>query len=72
LPSEAGKPVDASVIKAQRNRPNKGVNSENTQYLEGGYNVKVGSLKLHYGMAQARYLGKSRNQMRFGMKCLAA
>lgn len=170
--------VDASVIKAQRNRPNKGMNGENTQDPEAGYNVKVGSdgkvkttygykahisvdeddfikatdftagnvhdsqcftellngeesevfadsayasqktnewleqrdigngvlerayrnkpltdqqkasnkvksrirssvervfgiLKLHYGMAQARYLGKARNQMRFGMICLA-
>jgi transposase, IS5 family len=170
--------VDASVIKAQRNRPNKGVDGENTQDPEAGYNVKAGSdgktkttygykahisvdeddfikaigftagnvhdsqcftellsekeskvfadsayasrktnqwleqrrigngvlerayrnkpltdqqkasnkvksrircgvervfgiLKLHYGMAQARYLGKSRNQMRFGMMCLA-
>jgi IS5 family transposase len=170
--------VDASVIKAQRNRPNKGVDGENTQDPEAGYNVKSGSdgktkttygykahinvdeddfiksigftagnvhdsqcftellsekeskvfadsayasgkttkwlkersidngvlerayrnkpltdqqkasnkmksrircgvervfgiLKLHYGMAQARYLGKARNQMRFGVMCLA-
>jgi IS5 family transposase len=170
--------VDASVIKAQRNRPNKGVNGENTQDPEAAYNVKAGSdgktkttygykahisvdeddfikatdftagnvhdsqcftellsgeesevfadsayasqktnvwlrqrgiangvlerayrnkpltdqqkvsnkiksrircgvervfgvLKLHYGMGQTRYLGKARNQMRFGMMCLA-
>lgn len=170
--------VDASVIKAQRNRPNKGVDGENTQDPEAGYNVKVGSdgkkkttygykahinvdeddfikatdftagnvhdsqcftnllsgeesevfadsayasqatddwlarrgigngvlerayrnkpltdeqkannkkksrlrsgvervfglLKLHHGMAQARYLGKARNQMRFTLMCLA-
>jgi hypothetical protein len=35
--------VDASVIKAQRNRPNKGVNGENTQDPEASYNVKMGS-----------------------------
>lgn len=35
--------VDASVIKAQRNRPNKGVDGENTQDAEAGYNVKAGS-----------------------------
>lgn len=170
--------VDASVIKAQRNRPNKGVNSKNTQDPEADYNVKTGSdgkkkvtygfkahisvdedgfikatgftagnvhdsqcftellsgtesqvyadsayasektdewlaereidnrvlerayrnkpltdtqktrnkiksrirsgvervfgvLKLHHGMAQARYLGKARNQMRFNLMCLA-
>jgi IS5 family transposase len=30
-----------------------------------------GILKLHYGMAQARYLGKARNQMRFNLICVA-
>lgn len=35
--------VDASVIKAQRNRPNKGVDGENTQDPEAGYSVKAGS-----------------------------
>lgn len=44
--------VDASVIKAQRNRPKKGVNGENTQDPEAAYNVKVGAdgkLKTTYG-----------------------
>jgi len=44
--------VDASVIKAQRNRPNKGVDGENTQDPEAAYNVKVGAdgkLKTTYG-----------------------
>jgi IS5 family transposase len=44
--------VDASVIKAQRNRPNKGVDGENTQDSEAAYNVKVGAdgkLKTTYG-----------------------
>jgi len=44
--------VDASVIKAQRNRPNKGVNGENTQDPEAAYNVKTGSdgkKKITYG-----------------------
>lgn len=35
--------VDASVIKAQRNRPNKGVDGENTQDPEAGYSVKRGA-----------------------------
>lgn len=35
--------VDASVIKAQRNRPHKGVDGENTQDPEAAYNVKAGS-----------------------------
>lgn len=44
--------VDASVIKAQRNRPNKGVDGKNTQDAEAAYNVKVsadGKLKTTYG-----------------------
>ncbi|MDZ7923296.1 MAG: transposase [Marinagarivorans sp.] len=44
--------VDASVIQAQRNRPNKGVNGNNTQDPEAGYSVKVaadGKLKTTYG-----------------------
>lgn len=35
--------VDASVIKAQRNRPNKDKNGNNTQDPEAAYNVKAGS-----------------------------
>ena len=35
--------VDASIIKAQRNRPNKGVDGENTQDPEASYHVKAGS-----------------------------
>ena len=35
--------VDASVIKARRNRPNKGVNGENTQDPDAAYNVKAGA-----------------------------
>jgi IS5 family transposase len=35
--------VDASVIQAQRNRPNKDKNGNNTQDPEAGYNVKIGS-----------------------------
>lgn len=44
--------VDASVIKAQRNRPNKDKNGNNTQDPEAGYNAKVasdGKLKTTYG-----------------------
>ena len=35
--------IDATVIQAQRNRPNKGVNGQNTQDPEAGYSVKNGS-----------------------------
>lgn len=35
--------VDASVIQAQRNRPNKDKNGNNTQDTDAGYNVKMGS-----------------------------
>lgn len=44
--------VDASVIKAQRNRPNKDKDGNNTQDPEADYSVKVGSdgkLKTTYG-----------------------
>lgn len=44
--------VDASVIQAQRNRPNKGVDGENTQDPEAGYSVKAGAdgkVKTTYG-----------------------
>ena len=30
-----------------------------------------GVLKQHHGMAQARYLGKARNRMRFNLQCVA-
>ena len=30
-----------------------------------------GVLKLHYGMAKARYLGQARNRARFALLCLA-
>lgn len=35
--------IDASVIQAKNNRPNKDKNGENTQDKEAGYNVKAGS-----------------------------
>ena len=44
--------VDASVIKAQRNRPHKNKDGNNTQDPEAGYSVKVaadGKLKTTYG-----------------------
>ncbi len=44
--------IDASVIQAQRNRPNKNKNDENTQDPEAGYNVKTasdGKRKTTYG-----------------------
>jgi IS5 family transposase len=44
--------IDASVIKAQRNRPNKNAQGENTQDPEAGYNVKTasdGKQKTTYG-----------------------
>lgn len=44
--------IDASVIEAQRNRPNKDKDGKNTQDPEAGYSVKVaadGKLKTTYG-----------------------
>lgn len=44
--------VDASVIEAQRNRPNKDKNGNNTQDAEAAYNVKIassGKQKTTYG-----------------------
>ncbi len=44
--------IDASVIKAQRNRPNKNAKGESTQDPEAGYNVKTasdGKQKTTYG-----------------------
>jgi IS5 family transposase len=44
--------VDASVIQAKQNRPNKGVDGNNTQDKEAGYNVKAssdGKQKTTYG-----------------------
>lgn len=44
--------VDASVIQAQRNRPNKDKHGNNTQDPDAGYNVKIsadGKLKTTYG-----------------------
>lgn len=44
--------VDASVIQAKQNRPNKGVDGNNTQDKEAGYNVKTssdGKRKTTYG-----------------------
>jgi len=44
--------VDASVIQAKQNRPNKGVDGNNTQDAEAGYNVKAssdGKQKTTYG-----------------------
>lgn len=44
--------IDASVIEAKQSRPNKGVNGENTQDKEAGYNVKQGGdgkMKTTYG-----------------------
>lgn len=44
--------IDASVIEAKQSRPNKGVDGENTQDKEAGYNVKQssdGKMKTTYG-----------------------
>jgi IS5 family transposase len=59
--------IDASVVQAQRNRPNKDKNGNNTQDPEASWNVKQGS----DGMGQTRYLGLARNRIRFGVMCLA-
>ena len=48
--------VDASVIQAKQNRPNKGVDGSSTQDKEAGYNVKTssdGKRKTTYGFFKA-------------------
>jgi IS5 family transposase len=59
--------IDASVVQAQSNRPNKDKDGNNTQHSEASWNVKQGS----DGMGQARYLGLARKRIRFGVMCLA-
>ena len=60
--------------KAYRNRPltkhQKDNNKKKSRHRCGVERV-FGILKLHYGMGQARYLGKARNKMRFVLSCLA-
>lgn len=52
-----------SEAQKQRNRMNAGVRCTVERVF--------GILKLHYGMAKARYLGQARNRARFGLLCLA-
>lgn len=60
--------------RAYRNKPltkaQKASNKAKSR-LRSGVERVFGILKLHYGMAQARYLGKVRNQVRFTLICLA-
>lgn len=67
--------IDNRVIKrAYRNRP---LSNEDKQFnrLHSGVRSTVervfGVLKLHYGMAKARYLGIDRNRTRFELMCVA-
>ena len=52
-----------TVTQKQRNRMNSRVRCTVDRVF--------GILKLHYGMAKARYLEKARNRARFGLLCLA-
>lgn len=65
--------IDASVIQAQRNRPNRNKNDENTQDPEAGYNVKTASdgkqkttygFKVHMNVDENGFIKK--NQMSAG------
>lgn len=67
--------IKSSVIKrAYRNRP---LTDEDKHFnrIHSGVRCTVervfGVLKLHYGMAKARYLGLSRNRTRFELMCVA-
>ena len=67
--------VKSRIIKrAYRNKP---LTKQNKQFnrLHSGTRATVervfGVLKLHYGMAKARYMGLSRNRTRFELMCVA-
>lgn len=60
--------------RAYRNKPltkKQKASNKKKSGLRSGVERVFGVLKLHYGMAQARYLGKLKNQMRFTLMCLA-
>lgn len=60
--------------RAYRNRPltqHQKANNRRKSSIRNGVERVFGLLKLHYGMGQARYLGKVRNQVRFNLMCLA-
>lgn len=60
--------------RAYRNKPltkKQKASNKKKSGLRSGVERVFGVLKLHYGMAQARYLGKLKNQMRFTLICLA-
>jgi IS5 family transposase len=59
--------------RAYRNKPL--TDAQQLNRMNAGIRCTVervfGVLKLHYGMAKARYLGQARNRARFGLLCLA-
>ncbi len=70
--------VDASVIQAHRNRPNKGVSGEKTQDSEAGYSVKIGAVeklkttygfKAHVNVDEDGFNKNPRSKLR-GIKCI--
>ena len=60
--------------KGYRNRPLTSKQKKNNRLKSSTRCIverTFGVLKLHYGMAQARYLGKARNKARFGLMSIA-
>jgi IS5 family transposase len=60
--------------KAYRNKPLTDLQKLNNQAnsrIRSTVERVFGVLKLHYGLAQARYLGMKRNTTRFGLMCIA-
>lgn len=67
--------IDNRVLeRAYRNKPltpEQKLRNKNKSRIRSIVERGFGILKLHYGMAQARYLGKARNQMRLNVMCVA-
>jgi IS5 family transposase len=62
------------IVRAYRNTPLTPEQKKKNQRNSGTrctVERVFGILKLHYGMGQARYLGRARNRIRFGVMCLA-
>lgn len=65
---------DRMIARAHRNKPLTHAQKAQNRLWAGtrcAVERTFGVLKLHYGMAKARYLGLKRNAMRVGLMCLA-
>jgi IS5 family transposase len=64
---------DRMIVRAHRNKPLTDAQKAQNRLWSGTrctVERTFGILKLHYGMAKARYLGLKRNAMRFGLMCI--